>query len=122
MRNVSLPKLGKFAVAFFVIVPLNLHAKEGAAPVSSHIIKSDKFVDARELVVGETQDTLIVFDIDDTLLTSETFFGSDHWYEWQRGLKKGDVGYVPCKFDVIALNYEMGTQRVVEPEAVDIVK
>ena len=29
--------------------------------------------------------TLVVFDIDDTLLESKNFFGSDIWYNWQRG-------------------------------------
>lgn len=63
----------------------------------------------------------LFFDIDDTLLTSDTFFGSDHWYEWQKNLKYDNPSYVPCKFDVTAINYEMGTQHPVEPEAVGIV-
>lgn len=58
--------------------------------------------------------TLLVLDIDDTLLTSPVFFGSDRWYEWQKSLSAGDPGKVPCKFDVIALNYEAGTQRLTE--------
>jgi hypothetical protein len=59
--------------------------------------------------------TLLVLDIDDTLLTSAGFFGSDRWYEWQKTLADGDPGKVPCKFDVIALNYEAGTQLATEP-------
>lgn len=58
--------------------------------------------------------TLLVLDIDDTLLTSPVFFGSDRWYEWQKSLAAGDPGKVPCRFDVIALNYEAGTQQVTE--------
>lgn len=64
------------------------------------------------LAAGEMgRKTLVVFDIDDTLLTSETFFGSDYWYEWQGRLPDQDPAKVPCRFDVIALNYEAGTQR-----------
>jgi hypothetical protein len=67
------------------------------------------------LAEGGTRKTLLVLDIDDTLLTSSGFFGSDRWYEWQKSLADGDPGKVPCKFDVIALNYEAGTQVATEP-------
>jgi Protein of unknown function (DUF2608) len=67
------------------------------------------------LVAGGTRNTLLVLDIDDTLLTSAGFFGSDRWYEWQKSLPDGDPGKVPCRFDVIALNYEAGTQVATEP-------
>lgn len=60
--------------------------------------------------------TLLVLDIDDTLLTSTGFFGSDKWYEWQKTLPAGDPGKVACLFDVIALNYETGTQRATQPD------
>jgi hypothetical protein len=59
-----------------------------------------------------------VLDIDDTLLTSATFFGSDAWYEWQKNLSPQSPGYVPCKFDVIAMNYEAGTQVPTQADAV----
>jgi hypothetical protein len=65
--------------------------------------------------------TLLVLDIDDTLLTSSTFFGSDAWYEWQRGLKDSDAGYVPCRFDVIAMNYEVGTQVATQDNGPDLI-
>lgn len=61
--------------------------------------------------------TLLVFDIDDTLLTSATFFGSDYWYEWQGRLPDHDPARVPCRFDVIALSYEAGTQRRTQDDA-----
>lgn len=60
--------------------------------------------------------TLLVLDIDDTLLTSAGFFGSDTWYEWQKTLPAGDPAKVPCKFDVIALNYEAGDQQPTQPD------
>ncbi|HWS77909.1 MAG TPA: DUF2608 domain-containing protein [Thermomonas sp.] len=55
--------------------------------------------------------TLLVLDIDDTLLTSAGFFGSDKWYEWQKTLPASDPGKVSCLFDVISLNYETGSQQ-----------
>ena len=61
--------------------------------------------------------TLLVLDIDDTLLTSATFFGSDKWYEWQsKTLKPGDPDKLACLFDVISLNYETGSQQPTQPD------
>ncbi|MGE3105931.1 MAG: DUF2608 domain-containing protein [Lysobacterales bacterium] len=60
---------------------------------------------------------LLVLDIDDTLLTSDTFFGSDRWYEWQTSKDIDPKDKVRCLFDVIALNYEAGTQHAVEGDA-----
>ncbi|WP_256646055.1 DUF2608 domain-containing protein [Thermomonas paludicola] len=60
--------------------------------------------------------TLLVLDIDDTLLTSDGFFGSDKWYEWQKRLPASDPGKVPCLFDVISMNYETGTQTPTQPD------
>ena len=60
--------------------------------------------------------SLLVLDIDDTLLTSDGFFGSDKWYEWQKHLPKDDPGKVPCLFDVIALNYEAASQHPTQPD------
>jgi hypothetical protein len=62
--------------------------------------------------------TLLALDIDDTLLTSPTFFGSDAWYEWQKTLAPQSPGYVPCRFDVVAMNYEAGTQVPTQADAV----
>ncbi len=69
------------------------------------------------LATASNQKTLLVLDIDDTLLTSSTYFGSDKWYERQKTLRAGDPQIVACKFDVIALNYEAGTQEPTEPTA-----
>ena len=60
--------------------------------------------------------TLLVLDIDDTLLTADAFFGSDRWYEWQKTLPSGDPGKVPCLFDVVSLNYETATMHPTQPD------
>ena len=71
---------------------------------------------APALAESGSRRTLLVLDIDDTLLTSDGFFGSDKWYEWQKTLPAGDPGKVPCLFDVISLNYETGGQRPTQPD------
>ena len=65
--------------------------------------------------------TLLVMDIDDTLLTSQGFFGSDRWYEWQKHLQAKDPAKVPCLFDVISLNYEAGTQQLTQPDGPSVI-
>ncbi len=71
---------------------------------------------ATTLAANGTRRTLLVLDIDDTLLTSQGFFGSDKWYEWQKHLPATDPAKVSCLFDVISLNYETGTQQPTQPD------
>jgi len=63
---------------------------------------------------------LVVLDIDNTILTSQTDLGSDIWYEWQSGkldLKPTPEQKVPCLFeDAIGLLFELGRMDLVEPE------
>lgn len=70
---------------------------------------------------------LVVFDIDDTLLESESFFGGDTWYNWQRGrpvldqkgdtiqIESGDV--ISCIFSKLGTLYELGNYKVIESSA-----
>jgi hypothetical protein len=88
-------------------------------PQTSDVITTRDLVDVLK-VLSEPYNgrTLLVLDIDDTLLTSPTFFGSDAWFEWQKTLSPQSPGYVPCKFDVIAMNFEAGTQVPTQADAV----
>jgi hypothetical protein len=84
----------------------------------SDIVDTRDLVDVLKLLSEPYKGrTLLVLDIDDTLLTSPTFFGSDAWYEWQKTLSPQSAGYVPCRFDVIAMNYETGTQVPTQSDA-----
>ncbi|MBL8262215.1 MAG: DUF2608 domain-containing protein [Xanthomonadaceae bacterium] len=74
--------------------------------------------------------TLIVFDIDDTLLTTSEiaknerkFFGSDRWYLWQNyGLPTEDKDKIGnCLFEVIAANADDSTEGSQVPTQADAV-
>jgi len=74
--------------------------------------------------------TLVVFDIDDTLLTTplvgdstsqHVFFGSDTWYVWQVEPRTDAKKKVPCIFDFLGINYEAATLVPTEPAAKQIV-
>lgn len=75
--------------------------------------------------------TLVVFDIDDTLLTASEFFGSDKWYDWQRGraldtagetLSISDQAKAMCLFDTLGMAFEMATNVPTQPNMLNIVK
>ncbi|WP_447940658.1 DUF2608 domain-containing protein [Pseudoxanthomonas mexicana] len=58
--------------------------------------------------------TLVIFDIDDTLLTADhpAFYGSDLWYNWRK-----DDPTFKCMSDVLALNYQAASQKATEEAA-----
>ena len=87
-----------------------------SATPESEVRASHDLADIAPALAESTKRTLLVLDIDDTLLTSDGFFGSDKWYEWQKTLPASDPGKVPCLFDVISLNYETGGQRATQPD------
>jgi hypothetical protein len=84
-----------------------------------------------QLVKGEQPEaTLVIFDIDDTLLESRRFYGGDTWYNWQRGrpvmhesgseIRIAEEDKVACIFSQLTLLYELGHYEPVEPDAVEI--
>ena len=92
-----------------------------SATPESEVRASHDLADIAPALAESTKRTLLVLDIDDTLLTSDGFFGSDKWYEWQKTLPASDPGKVPCLFDVISLNYETGGQRATQPDGPELV-
>ena len=96
----------------------NLAPSGSESKLESTYIDSEDLKDAALLDQQSKVKTLFVFDIDDTLLTSETFFGSDYWYEWQKYISEHHSHLpVPCRFDVIAVNYETATQKATQADA-----
>jgi hypothetical protein len=111
-------------IGCFVLLLVGCASRQVVSPKpgttqTSDVVTTGDLVDVLK-VLSEPYNgrTLLVLDIDDTLLTSPTFFGSDAWYEWQKTLSPLSPGYVPCKFDVIAMNYEAGTQVPTQADAV----
>lgn len=103
-----------FALALLLGACATHTPKLGTA--ASEVRTIDDLAQVAPALSESPQRTLLVLDIDDTLLTSPGFFGSDTWYEWQKHLPEGDPGKVPCLFDVIALNYETGGQQATQPD------
>jgi hypothetical protein len=94
-------------------------SKPGTAATASDVVATSDLVDVLKILSEPYKGrTLLVLDIDDTLLSSRTFFGSDAWYEWQKTLSPQSPGYVPCKLDVVAMNYEAGIQIPTQDDAV----
>ena len=67
-----------------------------------------------------TENVLVVFDIDNTLLAMEQGLGSDQWYYWQRDLGKQD----PCSQQLVADRFQVqgavfyaSAMRATQPDA-----
>lgn len=89
-------------------------------PVSQIVQVNDLSAAIEQAKALPKSSTLVVFDIDDTLLTATEFFGSDKWYDWQRGralspdgqpLVTDDADKVSCLFDTLGITYEIATNR-----------
>lgn len=94
-------------------------SKPGATSVAAETLTTRDLVDILKVLSEPFKGrTLLVLDIDDTLLTSPTFFGSDAWYDWQQSLTPQAPGFVPCRFDVVAMNHETGIQVPTQDDAV----
>jgi uncharacterized lipoprotein YbaY len=67
------------------------------------------------------ESTLVVFDIDDTVLTAQRFFGSDTWYRWQSKLPPESPDKVQCLFNgLLGFDYEAARLKPTQPDAAEI--
>lgn len=85
----------------------------------------NKYIDALK-----DKNVLLVLDIDDTILTSHEFFGSDKWYDWQKGRGVDSLGKkipitenqkVMCLFDVLGITFEISANKPTQSDAVKII-
>ncbi|WP_293746134.1 DUF2608 domain-containing protein [uncultured Paraglaciecola sp.] len=100
-------------------------------PVSLVLKVDDLAVAIEQAEALPLRSTLVVFDIDDTLLTATEFFGSDKWYDWQRGralspngqaLVIDETDKVSCLFDILGMTYEIATNRPTQQNMATLVK
>jgi len=86
----------------------------------------------RDKALSETQPSeikkpLVIFDIDDTLLASKYFVGSDKWYNWQRGrdmqdpkgstIRIAETDKFFCLFDFLGTFFDLGDSLSTQPDA-----
>ena len=79
-------------LSFAVVILLTACAGPGVRPslAVSEVRAIDDLALVSTVLAESPKRTLLVLDIDDTLLTSDNFFGSDKWYEWQHSLAADD--------------------------------
>lgn len=85
---------------------------------------TDKFSDVKNYVdllleQNDKSEILIVLDIDNTILTSQTDLGGDIWYQWQTDSldikPTADQKIGDQIFDVVGILYELGTMQLTDP-------
>ncbi|WP_432464302.1 DUF2608 domain-containing protein [Agarivorans sp. QJM3NY_33] len=95
----------------------------GVTVAATEVIDLNSYADITSKVASELKQypvdkTLIVMDIDNTILTSSVDLGGDIWYQWQRGklaIKPAAEQKVACLFeDTIGLLYELNPQVLTE--------
>lgn len=76
-------------------------------------LKFDSFDQASPLLQAQKlKNAIYVFDIDNTLLKSDSLIGSEKWVDWYlRNRSK----LSPCIFDVVNISYEMGSMSRTDP-------
>lgn len=135
------------AVSFLVVMGANfsVHSASAtackpnaeAANVEANILPIESFLEvqetARELAeVHGTENVLVVFDIDNTLMAARTQLGGDQWFGWQSCLQKNypdnplnAVPDSPNRFDDLLLAqrllFAIGSMRVTHGDAQDVV-
>lgn len=79
----------------------------------------------------DPKSTLVIFDIDDTLLESVNFVGSGKWYTWQRGravqnmhgqsfrIQEKEQFY--CIFRTLGTLFEIGSTQLTQTDAVQVI-
>lgn len=112
--------------------PRDMPLARDTAPVPttsvSEVRPSTDLKDVERLVETLPRETtLVVFDIDDTMLTAtaeppqEHFFGSDRWFRWQMDLPSDHREKIRCLLDdVLAIDYEAARLRPTQPDAAQI--
>lgn len=96
-----------------------------ASSAQVSIDTTDQFSDVMAFVEEKLEqydksEILIVLDIDNTILTSQTDLGGDIWYQWQDsllGLKPTTNQQLvkPFLYDVVGILYELGTMQLTDP-------
>ena len=122
--------IGKNIFCFFVIFIIGCSSTPQGENISNIESKKEEINDLADIEkLKLSKDVLVVFDIDDTLLTSNKFFGSDRWYDWQNGKAHDHNGEVieidknnrfSCIFDVLGIINEISTNTLTQDNAPDI--
>lgn len=119
------------AAFFFILASLSTQLAAKSLPFDN--VQSLGTVESTitKQVNKDSARVLVVFDIDDTLLESNSFIGSDTWYNWQRGrdietVEGGTTSIdqndkYSCLFSKLGVLYEIGVYHATEDNAASIV-
>lgn len=115
--------LFKTSIIIFTATVISTMSSVAQSNANIKEIVSVNFGEADEIISQKisqygTSEVLVVMDIDNTILTTETDLGGDVWYAWQSGslpVRPTEKQVVKCLFnDAIGLLYELGTMELVD--------
>ena len=112
-----------------LIVAHKIHADTILYEEVEHLSEVEQVI--TQHVKSNPGNVLVVFDIDDTLLTSCRFFGGDTWYNWQIGREIShedgskvmikERNKMSCIFAKLGTLYELGLYHATELKAAEII-
>ncbi len=104
------------AISLFLFIKANAHSIRDTSTIDFKNVESCILQKIKKY--GESE-VLVVLDIDNTILTSNTDLGGDIWYQWQReklSIKPTEKQKIKNCFyeDAIGLLYELGTTNLTD--------
>jgi len=118
----------------YLLITLSFALSSCQLPAKSMVYDNVKdlsvFAEQIKLDKPGKENTLIIFDIDDTLLEAVNFVGSGKWYNWQRGRVVHDpMGKLVsinkkqqfhCMFRTLGTLFEVGSTKLTQNNTVEI--
>lgn len=115
-----------------IVILITFSSSCSAKPIVFDDVKNLSFVTERiHSDKAKKNSTLVIFDIDDTLLEAVNFVGSNKWYNWQRGRTVKDLNGKPltinnedkfsCIFRTLGTLFELGSTQLTQKNAAQIV-
>lgn len=124
--------MNKIKGLFILAYALLMTACSSNPAIDSQVHESNSLITAlhaaRELTDEyDEEDILVIFDLDNTLLTMNTAFGSNAWWDWQSELSKKDKDQciperVPNVLDVQGAAFFASSMSQTQPDVTSIVR
>ncbi|ESQ84788.1 hypothetical protein AEAC466_06950 [Asticcacaulis sp. AC466] len=110
-----------FLIAALACLPAAAKAAQKPQPAYTSVTDLANPVDAALAAHAQGRRVLVVFDIDNTLLTMPQDLGSDTWFNWQQTRDKSEAGFQALLLNNTAL-LQLSTLSPTQPDAAQQVR
>jgi hypothetical protein len=111
-RRISFVRAIVLVVAFCAFWPASLGRPQAPAPPGFASVEQAALDLGAKYGTGRV---LLVFDMDNTLLSMDQDFGSDEWYNWQRALAADDPAKIKSLTEIQGILFDLSAMHPPEP-------